>query len=92
MRGSALVAILGLSLMLGACSDMTTTQQRTLSGAAIGGASGLAIGAIAGDAGMGALIGTGVGAAGGYLYDRNQASKQAAYERGVEDGRGSDGM
>ncbi|HET8728555.1 MAG TPA: glycine zipper family protein [Alphaproteobacteria bacterium] len=92
MRRSMLATAIGLALTLGACADMTSGQQRTLSGAAMGSAGGLAIGAIAGDAGMGALIGAGVGAAGGYLYDRNQQSKQAAYERGVQDGQSGAGM
>lgn len=59
-------------LALSGCANMSSTEQRTLSGAAIGAVGGAAIGAIAGDAGTGALIGTGVGAAGGYLYDRGQ--------------------
>jgi hypothetical protein len=91
MRKSTLATVLGLALIAGGCADMTSTQQQTLSGAAIGTAGGLAIGAIAGDAGMGALIGAGAGAAGGYLYNRNQESKQAAYERGVQAGRSGAG-
>jgi hypothetical protein len=60
---------------LAGCAGMTDTQQRTLSGAAIGAAGGAAIGSISGDAGWGAVIGAGAGAAGGYLYDRDQKSK-----------------
>jgi len=40
---------------------MSDTQQRTLSGGAIGGRGGLAIGAVAGNAGLGAAIGAGAG-------------------------------
>jgi len=59
-------------LSLVGCSNMSPTEQRVLSGAAIGAASGAAIGAIAGShgAGAGALIGAGVGAVGGLIYDR----------------------
>jgi hypothetical protein len=45
------------------------------------------IGAIAGNAGMGAAIGAGTGLVGGYLYGKHKESEQAAYERGVDDGR-----
>jgi hypothetical protein len=45
------------------------------------------IGAIAGNAGMGAAIGAGTGLVGGYLYGKYKESEQAAYERGVNDGR-----
>jgi hypothetical protein len=45
------------------------------------------IGAIAGNAGMGALIGAGVGAAGGYLYDQHKQAEERAYQRGVQAGR-----
>lgn len=61
-----------LLIGLGGCANMSTTEQRTLSGAAIGAASGAAIGAITGSAGTGAAIGAAAGAAGGYLYDRSK--------------------
>ena len=70
---------LGVSLLvmtaLSGCANMSSTEQRTLSGAAIGAGAGAAIGAISGGrAGTGALIGAGAGALGGYLYDRSQQS------------------
>ncbi len=74
-------------LSLAGCSDMGSTEQRTLSGGAIGAAGGAAIGAIAGNAGMGAAIGAGAGLLGGFLYDKNKKAKEAEYERGVRDGR-----
>ena len=46
------------------------------------------IGAIAGNAGMGAAIGAGAGLAGGYLYGKHEESKQAAYQQGVAEGTG----
>lgn len=59
-------------LSLSACSGMTSTQQRTLSGAGIGagvGAVGTAV--TGGCVTCGAVIGGAVGAGGGYLYDRS---------------------
>ena len=74
-------------LSLAGCSDMSSTEQRTLSGGAMGAAGGAAIGALAGNAGMGAAIGAGAGLLGGFLYDKNKKAKEAEYERGVRDGR-----
>lgn len=60
-----------LALSLGACSNMSSTQQRTLSGGAIGAAGGAAIGALSGgSAGLGALIGGAAGAGTGYLLSQ----------------------
>ena len=72
-----------LTLALAGCSGMTETQQRTLSGAAIGGA---AAGLVSGDVGW-AVGGAAVGAASGYIYDRTKQNEQRAYEQGVQDGR-----
>jgi hypothetical protein len=80
-----LVVIMGLSLL--GCAGMSDTEQRTLSGAAIGAGAGTIVGAIAGDAGWGAAIGAAAGAAGGYLHDRNVKSREEAYRRGYEEGR-----
>jgi hypothetical protein len=77
----------GLILALAACSDMSATQQRTLTGGAMGAGAGAIGGAIAGNAGLGAAIGAGVGLAGGYLYDQNQKAKEDAYQQGVAAGR-----
>lgn len=80
-----LVAVMLLALT--GCAGMTDTQQRTLSGAAIGTAGGAAIGALSGNAGWGAAIGAAAGAGGGYLYDKNQKAKEDAYRRGYEEGK-----
>jgi hypothetical protein len=53
----------------------------------MGAAAGTVVGAIAGDAGWGAAIGAAAGAAGGYLYDRDQKAKEAAYNRGYQQGK-----
>lgn len=61
------VALLGLA----GCSGMSTTEQRTLSGGVIGAGAGTVITAATGGCIIcGAAIGAGVGALGGYVYDR----------------------
>lgn len=61
-----------LLLATAGCSNLNQTEQRVLSGSAIGAGTGAAIGAVTGglSVGTGALIGAGVGAAGGYIYDQ----------------------
>lgn len=60
-------------LTMAGCSNMSTTQQRELSGGAIGAAAGAGITAIAGGNPIwGAVGGAAAGVLGGYLYDRNQ--------------------
>ena len=70
MKHIAFSAVLATSIALSACAGQTPTQQRVLSGAAIGGLGGTAIGAIAGNAGLGAAIGVAAGATGGFIYDQ----------------------
>lgn len=63
----AAICVMGLS----ACSDMSRTQQRTLSGAAIGAGVGTVGTAMTGGCiSCGAAIGAGVGAGAGYVIDR----------------------
>ena len=81
------IAPIVILFSLAGCSDLTSTQQRTMTGGLGGAAGGAVIGALAGNAGMGALIGAGVGAAGGYVYDQHKQSEQRAYARGVQTGR-----
>ncbi|MCX7684474.1 MAG: hypothetical protein N2Z67_04265 [Acetobacteraceae bacterium] len=65
----ALVAACALGLA--ACENMTRTQQRALSGGAIGAAGGAAIGAVTGGSVVtGAVIGGAAGAAAGALTAR----------------------
>jgi hypothetical protein len=63
-----------LILAVAGCSNLNSTEQRTLTGAGIGAAGGAALGAVTGGLGIGtgALIGAGVGAAGGYIYDQTK--------------------
>jgi hypothetical protein len=70
-----LVLLLAILLSVGACSGMSYTEQRVLSGGAIGAGSGALIGAAAGSAATGAAIGGGAGLLGGYLYDQYQKSQ-----------------
>jgi len=63
-----IVLVVALAVTFVGCAGMTTTQQRTLSGGAIGAAGGAGIAAIAGgNAAVGALVGGGAGALAGYL-------------------------
>jgi hypothetical protein len=50
---------------------MSNTEQRVLSGGSIGAGSGLLLGGF-----PGAIVGGGVGALGGYLYDNHQESEK----------------
>jgi osmotically inducible lipoprotein OsmB len=69
-----LTALLGLSIA--GCAGMSNTQQRMLSGGAIGAGSGAAIGAISGgSAGTGAAIGGAAGVVGGALVDQHEKSR-----------------
>jgi len=67
--------VLIMAMFLGGCAGMSYTEQRTLSGGAIGAAGGALIGAAAGSPGTGAAIGAGAGALGGFLYDRYEKSQ-----------------
>ncbi|MGA7874940.1 MAG: YMGG-like glycine zipper-containing protein [Desulfoferrobacter sp.] len=70
---SKFTIILVLLLMLLGCAGMNSTQQRTLSGGAMGAGAGAAIGAVSGGSPVtGAVIGGAAGAAGGYLYDKSR--------------------
>ena len=70
------VSLLLLAVMLvGGCSGMSDTEQRVLSGGAIGAGGGALIGAAAGSAATGAAIGGGAGLLGGYIYDQYQKSQ-----------------
>ena len=64
------ILLLVAGLVFGGCSGMTPTQQRVLSGGAIGASSGALIGWAAGSPAAGAAIGGGAGMLGGFLYDQ----------------------
>ena len=71
----AMILVVVLALALGGCSGMSSTQQRMLSGGAIGASSGALIGWAAGSPAAGAAIGGGAGILGGFLYDQYQKSR-----------------
>ncbi len=72
MKKALLALPLAAALTLGGCSNMSTAQQRELSGGAIGAGAGAAITAIAGGNPIwGAVGGAAVGTLGGYLYNKS---------------------
>ncbi|MDR3530538.1 MAG: glycine zipper family protein [Rhodopila sp.] len=79
-------AVFLVCIGLAGCSDMTSTQQRALSGTAIGAGTGAVLGAIGGNAGLGAIAGAGAGLAAGLIYDSVKKNQQAAYEQGYSAG------
>ncbi len=71
MRKMIVVALAAFSLS--ACAGLSNTQQRVLTGGALGAGAGLGVGALTGGSLVGgALIGGALGAGGGYLYDQNR--------------------
>lgn len=71
MKKLALVFVAVAGLGLAGCANMSNTEQRMVSGGAMGAAGGAAIGALTGGSVVaGALIGGAAGTAGGYLFDR----------------------
>ena len=70
MMKTAVICIMVVALAVAGCSGMSTTQQRVLSGGAIGASSGALIGWAAGSPAAGAAIGGGAGMLGGFLYDQ----------------------
>ena len=76
MKNLLIVTILVIGLALGGCSGMSDTEQRTLSGGAIGAGAGAVVGAAAGNTGLGAVVGAGAGEAGGYLYDQHKKGEE----------------
>ncbi len=81
-----IATFLMITLALCSCAGMNATQQRTLSGGAMGAGAGAIFGAMAGNAGLGAAIGGLVGAGGGYLYDQHKQAEEAAYMQGYQRG------
>ena len=77
MKKLKTIAVLAVLIaMLTGCSHMTTTQQRALSGGAIGAGGGAALTALTGGSVLlGTAIGAGVGAVGGLVYDDCQKKK-----------------
>ena len=70
-----IILLVVAALFLGGCANMSNTQQRVLSGGAIGASSGALIGWAAGCPACGAAIGGGAGLVGGYAYDQYEKSQ-----------------
>ena len=84
MMTKARGAVVGAALLAG-CAGLTDTEQRLLTGTALGAAGGAAIGSLSGDAGLGAGIGAAAGLAGGYLFDQHRQAEERAYRQGYTD-------
>lgn len=71
MRISALAGIALCALALGGCSNMNSTEQRVLSGGAIGAGAGAGVTLMTGGCvACGAAIGGVIGAGAGYVIDK----------------------
>lgn len=81
------VTLAALCLAAAGCAGMSDTEQRALTGTAVGAGGGAVVGAIAGNTVAGAAIGAGAGLVGGLVVDKVQKDKDAAYQRGVAAGR-----
>lgn len=75
MKKSQIVALALTGLIAVGCSNMNDTQQRAVSGGAIGAAAGAGIGLLTGHTVAGALIGAAAGTAGGLIVDANEKNK-----------------
>ena len=89
-RKLILAPVLAALLAVAGCSNMNQSQQSTLSGAAIGTAAGVAVGAITGEWAW-AAAGAAIGAGAGYLTEqerqRQAAAQQQAFNAGVQAGK-----
>ncbi|OGP71966.1 MAG: hypothetical protein A2Z73_04350 [Deltaproteobacteria bacterium RBG_13_60_28] len=74
MKKTVILVVVAV-MVLGGCSGMSYTEQRVLSGGAIGAGSGALIGWAAGCPACGAAIGGGAGMLGGYVYDSYEKSQ-----------------
>jgi hypothetical protein len=82
-----LLLIAAVALPVAACSDMTPTQQRALTGTAAGAGVGAVAGAIGGNAGLGAAAGAGAGLLGGLLFDQSRQAQDRAFQQGFAAGQ-----
>ena len=73
MKMKALVVLLVFMVSICACSEMSTREQRVLSGGAIGAGTGAGLSIITGGSvGTGSAFGAAAGALGGLLYDESK--------------------
>ena len=83
-----IIAIAVATAAIAGCSNMSNTEQRTLSGAGIGAAAGAVGTAIFhGNPIWGAVGGAAVGAASGYVYDAYKKNQASEYNAGYNAGK-----
>ena len=83
-----IIAITAATLAIAGCSNMSNTEQRTLSGAGIGAAAGaVGVAIFHGNPIWGAVGGAAVGAASGYAYDAYKKNQAAEYNSGYNAGK-----
>jgi osmotically inducible lipoprotein OsmB len=77
IQANRLILVIIVVSSLAGCADMSSGEQRTLSGAGIGTAAGALIGGLAtGQPLHGAVLGAAAGAAGGWLYNRHEQAQE----------------
>ncbi len=89
MKKLSILLILIICLTVFGCAGMSNTEQRTLSGGAIGTGAGAIVGPTPPPPPPPPPPGAAAGAAGGYLYDHHEKAKQAEYEKGYQAGQQS---
>jgi osmotically inducible lipoprotein OsmB len=89
MSKIATIGTAALFLTITACADLSDTEQRAVTGTAVGAAGGAAVGALAGNTALGLAVGTAGGLATGLLVDKYQKDKESAYNEGYEAGKQS---
>ena len=82
------IAITAATLAIAGCSNMSNTEQRTLSGASIGAvAGGVGAAIFHGNPIWGAVGGAAVGAASGYVYDAYKKEQASEFNAGYNAGK-----
>jgi len=77
MKALKVAMVIVLLAALPGCAGMSSTQQKTLSGGAIGAAGGAALGAITGGSpAVGAAVGGAAGALGGYILGETEKNRR----------------
>jgi osmotically inducible lipoprotein OsmB len=69
-----LIFLVAATFVVSSCAGMGTTEQRVLSGGAIGASGGALVGWAAGNPAVGAAVGGGAGALAGLIYDQFEKS------------------
>lgn len=83
-----IIATLMAILVIAGCSNMSNTEQRTLSGASIGAvAGGVGAAIFHGNPIWGAVGGAAIGAASGYAYDAYKKNQASEYNAGYNAGK-----